>query len=239
MLPKIICHIMGSVDGRILTDRWTEPFGGRPKSELMGVYASIGRKLGMRAWMFGKNTLREGYFPKKFTPLSRKPEERPGVYLAPRRSERLMVVADPEADILYEASTVRGDDMAVILPEAAPAAYLEHLRMMNISYLFAGERGDDLPKAMCVLAEEFGVDSLSLQGGGVIDGAFLKAGLIDELSLVVYPGVDGCASSTSIFQCGDGDTPPAEGQRFELLSAEVMDYGVVWLRYKVHGHFFK
>ena len=57
--------------------------------------------------------------------------------------------------------------------------------------------------------------------------------------LAQYPGVDGLASSTSIFQCGDGDTPPAEGQRFELLSAEVMDYGVVWLRYKVHGHFFK
>ena len=32
----------------------------------MGVYAAIGRKLNADAWMFGKNTLQEGYFPKKF-----------------------------------------------------------------------------------------------------------------------------------------------------------------------------
>lgn len=66
---------MSSVDGRLLTERWTEPFNGKSKGELMGVYAAIGRKLNADAWMFGKNTLQEGYFPKKFhtsdkTPLA-------------------------------------------------------------------------------------------------------------------------------------------------------------------------
>lgn len=65
MYPQIICHIMGSVDGRLLTDRWTEPFNGKSKGELMGIYASIGRRLNTDAWMFGKNTLCEGFFPKK------------------------------------------------------------------------------------------------------------------------------------------------------------------------------
>lgn len=86
---------------------------------------------------------------------------------------------------------------------------------------------------MQTLAEAFGVERLSLQGGGIIDGAFLEAGLIDELSLVVYPGIDGSADSTSIFHyVGRGN--PAQGQRLELLSAETMDDGVVWLRYKFH-----
>ena len=46
---------------------------------------------------------------------------------------------------------------------------------------------------METLGEVFGVKCLSLQGGGIIDGAFLQAGLIDELSLEVYPGIDGAA----------------------------------------------
>ena len=66
---------MGSVDGRLLTDRWTEPYNGKSKGELMGIYAAIGRQLNTDVWMFGKNTLCEGYFPKKFhtqdtTPLA-------------------------------------------------------------------------------------------------------------------------------------------------------------------------
>ena len=192
---------MGSVDGRLLTDRWTEPYNGKSKGELMGIYAAVGRQLNTDAWM--------------------------------RTSTRLFVVADPDADILYESATVRGDSIVCILPETAPAFYLEYLQKKGISYLFAGSKGDDLRTAMHTLAETFGVESLSLQGGGIIDGAFLQAGLIDELSLVIYPGIDGSAGSTSIFHyIGKGN--PSQGQSLELLSVKEMEDGVVWLRYKFH-----
>ena len=215
---------MGSVDGRLLTDRWTEPYNGKSKGELMGIYAAIGRQLNTDVWMFGKNTLCEGYFPKKFHTAH------PAPFIAERTSTRLFVVADPDADILYESATVRGDSIVCILPETAPAFYLEYLQKKGISYLFAGSKGDDLRTAMHTLAETFGVESLSLQGGGIIDGAFLQAGLIDELSLVIYPGIDGSAGSTSIFHyIGKGN--PSQGQSLELLS---MEDGVVWLRYKFH-----
>ena len=233
MNPKINCHIMSSVDGRLLTERWTEPFKGKSKGELMGVYASLGRKLDTDAWMFGKNTLTEGYFPKKFHTPDKTPLAHPQAFIARKTSNRLFVVIDPEADILYETSTVRGDSIVCILPETAPAFYLEYLQRKGISYLFAGAKGDDLHTAMQTLAETFGVESLSLQGGGIIDGAFLQAGLIDELSLVIYPGIDGSAGSTSIFHyIGKGN--PSQGQSLELLSAQTMEDGVVWLRYKFH-----
>lgn len=164
----------------------------------MGVYAAIGRKLNADAWMFGKNTLQEGYFPKKFHTSDKTPLAHPIPYLAHKTSSRLFVVIDPDADILYESSAVRGDRIVTVLPETAPAAYLEYLQQRDISYLFAGVKGDELNAAMKALAETFGVETLSLQGGGIIDGAFLQAGLIDELSLVVYPGIDGSASSPSI-----------------------------------------
>ena len=51
---------MGSVDGRLLTDRWTEPFNGKSKGELMGIYAAIGRQLNTDAWMFGKGSPSQG-----------------------------------------------------------------------------------------------------------------------------------------------------------------------------------
>ena len=233
MNPKIICHIMSSVDGRLLTERWTDPFDGKSKGELMGIYAAIGRKLDTDAWMFGKKTLQEGYFPKKFHTSDKTPLVHPISYLAHKTSSRLFVVIDPDADILYESSTVRGDRIVTILPETAPAAYLEHLQQRDISYLFAGAKSDDLHAAMKAGVETFGVETLSLQGGGIIDGAFLQAGLIDELSLVIYPGIDGSAGSTSIFHyIGKGN--PSQGQSLELLSVKEMEDGVVWLRYKFH-----
>ena len=164
---------MGSVDGRLLTDRWTEPYNGKSKGELMGIYAAVGRQLNTDAWMFGKNTLCEGYFPKKFHTSDKTPLVHPISYLAHKTSSRLFVVIDPDADILYESSTVRGDRIVTILPETAPAAYLEHLQQRDISYLFAGAKSDDLHAAMKALVETFGVETLSLQGGGIIDGALL------------------------------------------------------------------
>ena len=156
MYPIIICHIMGSVDGRLLTERWTEPFGGKSKGELMRIYSAIGSKLDIDAWMFGKTTLCEAYFPKKYHVKDTTPLEHAQFYVARRTSDRLFVVADPDADILYESSSVRGDSIVAILPEKAPAIYLEYLQKKDISYVFAGEKGDDLRVAMQTLAEEFG-----------------------------------------------------------------------------------
>lgn len=234
VLPHVICLIMGSVDGRILTERWTAPFNGTPRGELMAEYAAIGRQLGTDAWMFGKRTLCEGFFSGKFQASDASPALHNEAYVAPRSSKRLFITIDPDADILYDTPTVRGDDIATILPSTAPAEYLEHLRENGISYLFAGRHGDDLRTAMLTLATTFGVKSISLQGGGIINGSMLQAGLIDELSLVVYPGIDGMSGSTSIFEYTGNEIAPAKGQSLELLSATTRQHGVLWLRYKFH-----
>lgn len=63
----------------------------------------------------------------------------------------------------------------------------------------------------------------------------LRTGLIDELSLVIYPGIDGLATDPSIFEyLGADGTPPASGQALELLSASTLAHGAVWLRYRFH-----
>lgn len=108
------------------------------------------------------------------------------------------------------------------------------LEEKGISYAVLSDP-TDLASVMKVLHESFGIRKISLQGGGIINGAMLAAGLIDELSLVVYPGIDGLAGSPSIF--GSPGLPgslPAEGQSLELISAEALENGIVWLRYRFH-----
>lgn len=45
MKPEVICHIMSSVDGRLIPSRWTPPFDGSNPTELFGEYAAIGKSL--------------------------------------------------------------------------------------------------------------------------------------------------------------------------------------------------
>lgn len=98
---------MSSVDGRLLNERWTEPYDGTPASALLQVYASIGRELGTDAWMFGKNTLR-AIFPYKWSIDGHTvPSDYPTVFIGEHHSERMFIVADPEADIYFTSSVVR------------------------------------------------------------------------------------------------------------------------------------
>src|SRR6516165_1040009 len=59
-------------------------------------------------------------------------------------------------------------------------------------------------RALAILNEELGIKRLELNGGGVTNGSFLRAGLIDEISLAIFPAVDGAkgasASSTRTMQ---------------------------------------
>lgn len=44
---------------------------------------------------------------------------------------------------------------------------------------------------MEILAEKFGVERMGIVGGPKINTAFLEAGLLDEISLLVGAGIDG------------------------------------------------
>lgn len=227
---------MGSVDGRILVDRWSQPYGETSMQEILNVYRETGRSLNTDAWTFGKNTITE-IFPKKFsvntaTPLTDSDER---IFKSQRSSGRMFISVDPDADILYPTNTLRGDDILAVIGENASREYLEYLRGKGASYIVVKDI-TNLEAAFETVNLEFGVRSVSLQGGGVFDGAMLAEGLVDELSYVVYPGIDGTADSVSIFHyIGQKTGSPAAGLSLQLISAEAKAGGAVWLRYKVHA----
>lgn len=122
------------------------------------------------------------------------------------------------------------DNLLVITDEACPKEYHEYLTYNGISWIACGKKGIDFNRAMDILGDKFGVKRLGVVGGGHINGAFLKAGLLDEVSLMVGGGIDGRAGMTAVF---DGikqkDYPPTL-----LTLNEVERMGnVVWMRYTV------
>lgn len=229
---------MSSVDGRLIDSRWTAPYNAE-HGELLKIYAAIGRELNADAWMFGKNTLR-AVFPYKWgidghTVSS----DSPTVFVGERRSDRMFIAADPEADIFFTSSSLRGDNILVIVERNATEEYLAHLRERRISYVIVSDV-TDLRAGLEAVGREFGIRCISVQGGGILNGALLAAGLIDELSLVVYPGIDGLSGVSSIFEYVGGKTEyPAQGQRLQLLSASQREHGVMWMRYKFHKDYRK
>jgi hypothetical protein len=54
-------------------------------------------------------------------------------------------------------------------------------RPRGVSYIFAGEQELDLGLAPEILNRELGIERLLLEGGGGSNGAFLRAGLTDEI----------------------------------------------------------
>lgn len=233
MKPKIICHIMGSVDGRILVDRWSTPPGGTPLTDILKIYSEAGASLNTDAWTFGKNTVTE-IFPERF--LSAGDTRTTGaerIHTVTRTSRRMFISIDPEADIKYTAASLRGDDILAVVGRNASDDYLAFLRGMGIAYIIADDISD-LADMFETINREFGITSVSLQGGGTLNGGMLEQGMIDELSYVIYPGIDGTADSVSIFNCaGGGARSPMDGQCLELLSAEKKEHGAVWLRYRI------
>ena len=77
------------------------------------------------------------------------------------------------------------------LSETVSDAHLAGLRSEGVSYIFAGKSELDLALALDILNRELGVKRLLLEGGGGANGAFLRAGLVDELNLILCPAVDG------------------------------------------------
>lgn len=226
---------MSSVDGRLLPSRWTLPFGGTNPSELFKEYAALGKCLETNAWMFGKATTRE-FFPYKFMPKNTNHPVPGKIYIGNRNSSRLFITVDPDADIFYTSDRFRGDNIVTILGTNATNDYLVMLEEKGISYIVL-EDPTVLDEALSVLYDKFGVRKISLQGGGIINGAMLAAGLINELSLVIYPGIDGLSTSPSIFEfLGTSDERPASGQVLELISSQTFDNGIVWLRYRFHRY---
>ena len=130
----------------------------------------------------------------------------------------------------WQSNEIGGDHVVALLSERVSDEYLLFLRERAVSYLLAGARDVDLLLALEKIAERFAVKTLMLEGGGKINGGFLRAGLVDEVSVLVAPAVDGRVGTPAVFDSDDDNFTPRE---LVLEAIERRAGDVVWLRYSV------
>lgn len=233
--PKITCLMECSLDGRIDEQRWSPLFDQEGEGN-PDVYYETRNLIDPQVALLGRNTIERNFVSKKFeSPSFTKPASfKP--FLGVRKHEKLTAVFDAHGTLAFDSNSIWGSTLIVILGEDyASEEYLDYLRQREISYTFAGSDGHDLKKAINSLYDDFGLKNILLAGGGILNGSFLKAGLIDELYLVLYPGIDGKTGGSAVFEYIGTDTDkPCEGQTLELLECKVVRAGVVLLHYGFH-----
>jgi len=229
MKPHMICHMICSLDGRILQSRW------RPESYKPGdLFEDLHDRIGGDAWIVGRVTGQE------FAKGDRYPETDETFprenWFAHREAAAFGVVLDEQGKIVWGRGDIGGDSIVVVLAEAVSDSHLAGLRSDGVSYIFAGPDAIDLRVVPEILNRELGVETLLVEGGGTANGELLRAGLIDEISMALCPAIDGAAGAPSLFHSGEENADraaPLTG--LTLTHHEVLAGGELWLRYRVEN----
>jgi 2,5-diamino-6-(ribosylamino)-4(3H)-pyrimidinone 5'-phosphate reductase len=227
--PRVICHMIASLDGRILTDGWPLSKEGRRQYEV------VHESYAPDAWICGRVTMEE-HFAQGLRSDAEIAREHHGApredYRAPGEHDSFAFAVDSSGRLAWETNDIDGDHVVAILSERVSDEYLAFLRERGVSYLLAGAHDVDLALALDKIADRFGVRTLMLEGGGRINGGMLRAGLVDEVSVLVAPVVDGRMGTPALFDVdGDGVTP----YRLALDAVERRADDVLWLRYRVEA----
>lgn len=218
-----------SVDGRTLPSRW------RPKGSGGDLFERVHDELGGDAWLVGRITGQE-FAKGRAYPASTAETFPRQPWFAKRDAKAYGVVLDAQGKISWGRSDIGGDPIVVVLSEEVSDAHLAGLRSEGVSYVFAGKSELDLGLTLDVLNRELGVKRLLLEGGGGANGAFLRAGLVDELYLIVCPVVDGAKGAPSVF-----DSKHAEQDRrapvtaMTLADSRALEGGAMLLHYRIQN----
>ncbi|MDO5497339.1 MAG: dihydrofolate reductase family protein [Alistipes sp.] len=221
MKPYIICHMIASVDGRIDCDMTEQIEGGDEYYEALEALDCPSMLMG-RVTMQMHYALAEPFITSDITPIGRE------AFHIARRAEAYCIGIDTHGRLQWGEGEFDGQALLIITDEKCPKAYHERLTEQGISWIATGRDGINLARAMELLAEEFGVERLAVTGGGHINGAFLEAGLLDEVSYMVAPGIDGRAGMAAVFDGIADKSRPAT--RLRLESVKQMGESV-WMRY--------
>jgi len=224
MRPRVICHMLSTVDGKIDGSILKAVIDER-------MYETTGAELNGDAWICGRTTMQQHFADSEpFVSASKTPAGPRPVHVA-RSAESYAISVDTVGKLRWSHSDVGGDHLICVVSEQVPEDYLSMLRERGISYVVAGIKSVDLVGAVDLLGEHFGIRTLLLEGGGHINGAFLEAGLIDEVSLLVAPGIDGRHGIPVVF---DGLSPTRKAAApLKLKSVEQRQNDALWLRYEV------
>ncbi len=220
MLPKVILHTGISVDGRIDWGIGEE-----------GPYYMLVEKFGADADLSGSNTILKANMPED--PQSAYPD----LYAAyaGRPGRPLLAIIDSRGRIKNWHAIKRQpfwQKFVALCSRSTPQSHLAYLRDEGVQTIITGDDQVDLRRALEQLNECYGIKVVRVDSGGILNGALLRAGLVSEVSVLIYPGLVGGKSPQTMYVADD--LAGQEGViRVKLAHVETIEEQYVWLRYTV------
>lgn len=248
--PRVVVGVGASVDGKVAlardallmrqpsTDLWSSMTPEAPDSVAIDVIEVVRQQYGCNAILEGSGSL----VPEDEIPgeLPTYDGDRAGLHehflpmdVIDQRTPSHMwfTVVDSRGRVRW-TERHKGWDALVLVARSTPADYLGYLRRERICYLVVGEERVDVSRAVAAMGTELGIKCILSTAGGGLNGALLRADLIDELHLTLAPALVGGLGTPSVM---DG-SPLAVGElptRLQLLSAQSDSGGSVRLHYVV------
>ncbi len=231
MKPYVICHMVTTIDGRIIVGRWGK-IPGQP--DLTALYEKTAESFDITSWIVGTTTMKEfAGRPVKVKRAKRKIARED--HIVTRNADGYAIGVDPKGQLPWNTGFLPdGEHVVSLLSNKVSDDYLAHLQSKGVSYLFCGDDEIDLAVALGKLAKQFKLKKLMLEGGGKINGSFLRARLIDEISHITVPIADGGTGVSTFFDI-PGEPPRKAAAHLRLTSLKKLPGGVLWARYKVTG----
>ncbi|MFA9289169.1 MAG: dihydrofolate reductase family protein [Weeksellaceae bacterium] len=230
--PYITCHMMSTIEGKIasgiagvnlLDDNYFD------------LYTEIEHKIKPQAWMCGRVTS-EMFVKEVGTPLPKTDIEINNEdFIVPHDGAQYFVTVDTKGLLRWEDDKLTLSDqpapnyIITVVTHKTPKEYLAHLQQNNISYIYAGENTVNFDQVFHKLFGKFNIQTLLLEGGGLLNGSIMEAGLIDEISLLVCPIVANRKDAPSTFE---RKAEMVDVKEYKLTEVKQMAKDTVWLRYK-------
>lgn len=233
--PYIFCHMMTSLDGKIMGSYMDTPEGAAAGEVFYNIAFGKNPYYKHQGWLSGRVTTDDNFtFYEKPELDENAPPVPDGDFVVQPDAGMYYVSVDPSGKLGWKSSVLTYEDTTAhvleVLTEKAGNAYKAFLRKLGISYIIAGTDSLDYALAMEKLKTLFGIETLMLGGGGVLNWSFIQAGMCDEVSIVMTAAADGSSETPALFETRGGlasDSPV----RFQLEHLEAKDGGCIWLRY--------
>lgn len=219
MIPKVILYSAVSLDGR------TTGF-----SVDMGLFYSLAPQWGEDASLVGCDTLLSAPEDIPEDDGAEVPVVPPGA----DDSRPILVVPDSRGRLKswhYWREQPYWRDFVSLCTRSTPSEHVEYLKRKGIKRITTGTEHVDYRKTLEELNGQFGTTVVRVDSGGTLNGLLLRAGLVDEIHLLVHPTLVGGIQQETFFR----DPSPEQADEIPLrfLRSELHSKTCLLLSYAV------
>ena len=218
--PKIVMHDSVSLDGSFVG------FEGD-----MGQHYSLARDYWAHMMLIGSRTVVTGIEIYEKNP----PREEESDYIKPDKGPGMPYWVVPDTGGITRGLlhiSRRSDfcrDVILLVSEKTSREFIDYLEKRHYDYLVCGEEKVNFVTALDWLSEKYGVEMIMVDSGPTLNRVLLEQGLVDEISLLVYPVLVGGSSNKLLNYLTD----TAGGIKLEMIESTESGNGTVLLHYKV------